>query len=563
MAQQIYGIDLGSYLVKVAVMEMGFRSTELKRVVSVPVAAVDTEPPPQPAADGLADDTNGRGNSAQDEGETPNPEELRWAATMEALRAALDKAGAPADTSVVAVSGDLTNIRMLEFPFRDPRKVMSVLGYELEGQIPYDLDEVVYDQLLSSTRQGESRVLVAMVKVERALQLLQRLGQTGLDPSMLTVAPLCYGYLGDPATRPEEPAWGVLDIGHRRTNFVVLRGQHTLVARTISRGGFHVTQGLAERYEVDLQRAEELKHTYASLPRPDGPVVPADQLPIIEVVEAELAPMVRAVRQTLLGLKQNPELIPSRIVLCGGSSVIPGLREHLTEQLDVEVALNLPAEAPTGVGGRGQVLSVGLARIAADRRIPSVNLRHGPLALQDDKSLIVRKALFISWSLVAVLGLLVCNGFASLWTLDKEEKQLRTKLVAKTGEILQMRMNDPEKVDKKISRALKGRKISTLPVPNSSAFAVLSEISRKVPAKTAVKLDITRIFIRGGKIDLEGTAKDPTEVSKVVEALKKITCLRKFMEGTTREVQVREMIDGELKTDKRSKFSVNITHQCM
>jgi len=558
MAQQIYGIDLGSYLVKVAVIELGFRSTELKRIVSVPVGEVDLESPPLPAADAVALD-----GLLTEEVVAPDPEELREAATVVALRAALAQAGAPPDVAVVAMPGDLTNIRMLEFPFSDQRKVLSVLGYELEGQIPYDMDQVVFDQLITANRRGESRVLVSLVKVDRGLELLQRLEQVGLDPAVLTVAPLCYGYLGDPNAQPDEPSWGVLDIGHRRTNFVVMRGQHTLVARTISRGGFHVTRALAERYEVDLQRAEELKHTYASLPRPDGPVIPADQLPIVEVVEAELAPMIRAVRQTLLGLKQTPELMPSRIVLCGGSSVIPGLREHIAEQLDVEVALNLPAEAPTGVGGRGQVLAVGLAKIAADRRLPSVNLRQGPLAPKDHQSLIVRKGLFIAWSLVAVLGLLVLNGFASLWTLQKEDKQLRGKLVTKTGEILQKPMNDPEKVDKKISVALKGRKISTLPIPNSSAFAVLSEISRKVPSATAVKLDVTRIFIQGGKIDLEGTAKDPTEVSKVVEALKKISCLQKFVEGTTREVSVREMVNDELKTDKRSKFSVNISHRCM
>jgi general secretion pathway protein L len=557
MAQHIYGIDLGSYLVKVAVIEMGFRHSELKRVVSVPVAEVELEPPPLPASGG-ADPEFGAAEEV-----APDPEELRAAAQVEALRAALAKAGAPPDAAVVALSGDLATIRMLEFPFGDPRKVLSVLSYELEGQIPYDLDEVVFDQLISTNHQGGARAVVAMVQVERALKVLDRIGQADLDPGVLTLAPLCYGYLGDPATTPEEPAWAVLDIGHRRTNFSVLRGQHTLVARTLSRGGFHVTQGLADRYEVDLERAEELKHTYASLPRPDGPVTPADQLPVVEVVQAELAPMVRAVRQTLLGLKQTPELIPSRIVLCGGSSVIPGLREHLAEQLDVEVALNLPAAAPTGVGGRGQVLAVGLAQLQADRRLPSINLRQGPLAVKDEKSLLARKSLFIAWSLVAVLGLLVANGFASLWTLSKEEKQLRQKLVSKTGEILHKRMNDPEKADKKISRHLRTRKISTLPIPNSSAFAVLSEISRKVPGKKAVTLDVTRLYIREGKIDFEGTAKDPTEVSKVVEALKKITCFKKFVEGTTREVSVRELVGEELKTEKRSKFSVNITHQCM
>ncbi len=552
MAQRILGIDLGSYLVKVAVMEVGFRSTELRRVISVPVAPVDASPP-LPAAE----DVEG------EEPVEPDMAQLRASATTDALRAALQQAGARPDGAVVALPGDMVSIRALEFPFSDQRKVLSVLGYELEGQIPYDMDEVVFDQIIAPTGEGESRVLVGIVAVERAMAALAQLGKVGLEPTVLTVAPLCYGYLGDPAATVHDHPWALLDMGHLRSNFVVLRGQQPLAARTISRGGMHLTQGVADLYQVDMERARDLKHTYASLPYLGGPAVPEDQLPMVDVVSREIDPLVRAVRQTLLGLKQTPSLMPSRVVLCGGSSVIPGLREHLSERLDVQVDQGLPPEAPTGVGGRGQVLAVGLAKILAERRVPSVNLRRGALAPSDEKSLLARKALYIASSLVAVLGLLVLNGFASLWTLQREEKQLRKRLVARSGEILSRASNDPDKVDKRISRALKGKKISNLPIPSASAFAVLSEISRRVPGKVTVKLDVTRLYIREKKIDLEGTAKDPTEVSKVVEALRKITCFSKLQEGTTREVSVREMVGDELKTDKRSKFSVNISHQCM
>jgi hypothetical protein len=292
-------------------------------------------------------------------------------------------------------------------------------------------------------------------------------------------------------------------------------------------------------------------------------VVPQDQVPVVEVVQNEIAPLVRSVRQTLLNLKQTPELLPRQLLLCGGSSVIPGLREHLEQQLELPVADRLPASAPTGVGARGQVLAAGLARLGADRRLPAVNLRQGPLAIKEEKSLLVRKALYIAWVLVAVFGLLVLNGFASLWTLRKEETILRAKLEDRTGEIFSKRMNDPEQVDRRIRKALKGRKISTLPVPNSSAFAVLSEISRRVPGKHKVTLDVTRLFIREGKIDVEGTVKDPTQASEVVKSLKGIKCFKDIKEGPTRKVTVREMVDDQLKTEERSKFSLNIGHDCL
>ncbi|MFH2011047.1 MAG: pilus assembly protein PilM [bacterium] len=553
MAQLIYGIDLGSYLVKVAVQEVGFRSGSLRQVVSVPVAEVSEVPPPLPASS----DVEGVENAP------PSPAEIRAAATTNALRTALARAGGVPDVAVLALPGDLVNLRNLEFPFSDTRKVLSVLNYELEGQIPYELDEVVFDQLISVSARRESEVVVAMAHVRRAAEYLKIAQSAGLDPTVLSVASLSYGYLGDEGTTATEPTYAVLDIGHRLTNFAVLRGQQTLVARTLSRGGWNITRGLADRYEVSVQRAAELKHTYASIPYPGGPTVPADQQPIVEVVQTELAPLVSAVRQSLLQLKQTPDRMPQRLVICGGSSVISGLRHHLEHELELPVASKLPAGAPTGVGARGQVLAVGLAQVGANRRLPSVNLRRGALAVMEARSLLSRRSLFITWSTVAVLSLLVLAGFTSLWTLQKEQKQLRKKLVARTTEILQQPMNDPEIVDKKINRALNSHTVYSLPIPASSAYGVLSEISRRVPAKEAVTLNVTRLFIRKAKIDFEGTAKSATEVENVVKALEKIPCFKKVQQGRASEVNVREMIDGELKTDKRIKFTVDIAHDCI
>ena len=56
-------------------------------------------------------------------------------------------------------------MRYLSFPFSDPKKIAPVVGYELEGQIPFELDEVALDHMILETgrpAQGsETRVLVA------------------------------------------------------------------------------------------------------------------------------------------------------------------------------------------------------------------------------------------------------------------------------------------------------------------------------------------------------------------------------------------------------------------
>ena len=67
---------------------------------------------------------------------------------------------------------------------------------------------------------------------------------------------------------------------------------------------------------------------------------------------------------------------------------------------------------------------------------------------------------------------------------------------------------DPDAVERKIGRALRSRKVTSLPIPDTSAFGLLSEISRRMPPRDKSKLDVTRLYIRPGKVDMTATAKD-------------------------------------------------------
>ena len=119
-------------------------------------------------------------------------------------------------------------------------------------------------------------------------------------------------------------------------------------------------------------------------------------------------------------------------------------------------------------------------------------------------------------------------------------------------------------------------------MPEGSAFAVLSELSRRIPAKTKLVLDVDDLTIRVGKLELKATVKKPKDVDTLVEALKKVPCFKKFNQGKQSEVNVRvrdheaeeEDAQGKpgdkdkpkqhkMKNEKRRKFSIDITHDCI
>ena len=60
----------------------------------------------------------------------------------------------------------------------------------------------------------------------------------------------------------------ILDLGHLRTNVCIVRDGETLYARTIMRGGAHLTQAIAKAFEADHDRAEQAKRGDARLAHP-------------------------------------------------------------------------------------------------------------------------------------------------------------------------------------------------------------------------------------------------------------------------------------------------------
>src|SRR5207253_2731768 len=88
----------------------------------------------------------------------------------ERLQAALELLGHAEDDAVaVALPGAQVASHVVTLPFTDPRRIEQVLPAEVEGAIPFDLEEVVWDHAILSQSDGRTEVLVGIVK-KTALQ---------------------------------------------------------------------------------------------------------------------------------------------------------------------------------------------------------------------------------------------------------------------------------------------------------------------------------------------------------------------------------------------------------
>ena len=140
--------------------------------------------------------------------------------TDEALLERLqERLGGHFDSIAVACDASRVSARLLDFPFGDLRKIDAAVGFELEGQIPYSLDDVALSYLVTERGASRSEVLASIMPrtcLERRLSMFK---EAGLEP--LVASCRCPdGAL--PAERRERVA--VLSVGQAESHLAFVGG---------------------------------------------------------------------------------------------------------------------------------------------------------------------------------------------------------------------------------------------------------------------------------------------------------------------------------------------------
>ena len=302
------------------------------------------------------------------------------------------------------------------------------------------------------------------------------------------------------------PCQAVLDFGHARTNVCIVRGGEPIYARTIRRGGEHLTAAIAKAFKADLERAEQAKRGERVPRRPGSRRRRRWSCKLDSVLREALAPTMRELRQTLASFRAAPAFDVDALLVVGGGGRLAGLLPFL------EAELGLPARFradPAGAGQRAEARSADVAgRAEARERRESDVARAGggdraggrAAARARSTSAAVRSSTAPAsrccarrrWHLAALAGGDAARGWLdvgakllaasapSARTLDKELKTATQELFGKPRD-------DAEAIAQLMR---KGFREELAPLPKATAFDLLDQISRKVPPADKVKLDV-------------------------------------------------------------------------
>ncbi len=243
--------------------------------------------------------------------------------------------------SVIPISSVFSSI--LNVPTTVEKEVHEAVVTQAKKLIPMPIEEVFLDTtIIDSTQKSEiekasTRVLVSAAPMTLINKYKEIFKKTGLELTALEteVQAMIRALIGrDRATIM------IVDIGSLRTNIMIVERGIPVISRSIATGGNAITETIAKTLGIPLDQAESMKRDIKSMQTfaPTG-----DLTPILSVL---LKAIVDEIRYSF-NLYQSPEMGGSqkrieKIIVTGGSSLLPRLSEFLTQQLGVNTYLGNP-----------------------------------------------------------------------------------------------------------------------------------------------------------------------------------------------------------------------------
>ena len=284
-----------------------------------------------------------------------DPDEL----TRESLQKFLDRNPVKKDQLAVGIPGQSGLARFVKLPPVEEKKIAEIVKFEAKQQIPFPLDEVVWDfqKIAGGESVGgfamETEIGLFAMKRDVIARFLSHFQAVRADVHFVQMASLSlcnyttYELLkkGGPDGRADDapPAEGeaddtprgkrrcvvVLDVGTDNSNLVITDGGKIIWQRPLPLGGNHFTRALTKELKLTFAKAEHLKRNAAKSP---------DLASILRALRPVLSEFVQEVQRSL-GYFTNThrDAHIAYMVGLGNAFRLPGLQKYMSEKLSLDV----------------------------------------------------------------------------------------------------------------------------------------------------------------------------------------------------------------------------------
>ena len=243
-------------------------------------------------------------------------------------------AGSPCVTSV---SGRNVIVRYVPMPKMTEAELKSAIQFEANKYIPFEIDEVVVDcgSVEEKPDTNEMRVVLVAVKRTEIDEHCAMLEEADLVPKVVDIDGFALSNAFD-LTGPEVAAGEVValvDVGAAKTTITVSRDGIPLFTREIYVAGSQFTESVSLSLNLDALASDRLKGE------------PGEQ---VEQIKGAVAPRIEELANEVSlsfdFFENESESVVAGVYLSGGSALLPGLDESLSQRLGKPVGVWQPTE---------------------------------------------------------------------------------------------------------------------------------------------------------------------------------------------------------------------------
>ena len=428
-----------------------------------------------------------------------------------------------------AISGQNLFARFVKLPTVAEEKVEQIIGFEAQQNVPFPIEEVVWDYQLvgggngkgganghgDGAANGQVEVVLVAIKADLLDDLNSAAESSGFRTQIVDAAPVAL-YNAFRYNYSDLTGCSLLvDLGARTTNLIFIE-PGKVFSRSINIGGNTITTALAKEFHESFATAEERKKRdgYVSL----GGAYADDH-------NAEVAKAAKIIRNTMTRLhseisrtinfyraQQNGSQ-PTRLFLCGGTANLPYLREFFAEKFQLPLEYFNPLRNVTVTGNvnveevvhsahlLGELVGLGLRSI---NNCPmELNLR--PTSVIRAQRIASRRPYFVTAGLCLLLAL------AGWWLYFLRAANIQNEVLAEVNAKVAT-MQGFENRFKAATADL--QKVSTVAAPLDQTVEdrqfwakIINELNMRLPEKYVWITDLQPTS--GGKVLPMGDANKP------------------------------------------------------
>lgn len=270
-----------------------------------------------------------------------NPDEL----IADALREFLERNDLSDATVAMSVAGQSGLARFIRLPPVESKKIPDIVKYEARQQIPFSLDDVVWDyqQLRGGSEEDgfalEPEVGLFAMKRDQVARALEPLEAAGIEIDVIQLMPLAvYNYvcfdrledLSEQSYDPNDPPKStvVISLGADTTDLVVTNG-FRVWQRNIPIGGNHFTRALSKELKLTFVKAEHLKRNAMQADDPKA---------VFQAMRPVFSDLVSEIQRSLgyfMSIDKKAQI--GDVIALGNAMKLPGLQRYLTQNLEYDV----------------------------------------------------------------------------------------------------------------------------------------------------------------------------------------------------------------------------------